>query len=146
MKKNSASIAAVVTCTLLISLGCGESSGSRHLQSIAANTTGMTQFQLTATGTFSASPTNVNPLPVAWYIISPSVDYQAGPVAYTLTSQPYSTPCKTGFTAVAIAPQSPSAATSGTIPNKVWLDLAVAQTTTVEGGFIASPGQQIFCP
>lgn len=145
MEKIPASIVPVVLCTLLVSLGCGGGS-RRQLQSISTQATGNTQLEITASGTFNASPTSVSPLAVAWYTISPSVDYQGGPVAYTLTSQPYSTPCKTGFSAVAISPQSPSAAATGTIPNKVWLDLAVAQTTTSEGGFIASPAQIIFCP
>ena len=129
---------------LLLALGC--SGGNRQLQSITANSTGMTQFQLTATGIFSASPKTITPLPVAWYVVAANVNYQGGPVAYTLTSQAFSTPCQTGATAVAIAPQSPSAQSSGVIANKIWLDLAVSHTTNSEGGFVASLPVTIFCP
>ena len=145
MERNRASlVVATLFALLLLALGCG--SGNRQLQSITAKANGMTQFQLTATGAFNASPESVTPLPVAWYVVAANVDFRGGPVSYTLTSQPFSTQCLTGSTAVAIAPQSSSAPTSGTISNKVWLDLAVSHTTTSEGGFLASPPVNIFCP
>lgn len=145
MERTLVSIAAPLMLSLLLMLGCGGSSG-RQLQSIIANSAGMTQIQITATGAFSASPTSVSPLPVAWYI-PVAIDPPGGPVAYTLSSQPYSTPCQNGVPGVvAIAPRNPNAPTTGTIPEQVWADLVVNHTTTSEGGFIASSPQPIPCP
>jgi len=146
MGKTPILIAASILLTLLSTLGCGSGSGNRQLQSITDNATGMTQIQLTATGAFSASPKSVTPLPVAWYVTPAVLDPPVGSVAYTLSSQPFSTACQTGGVAVAVAPQSPSAPTTGTIPSQVWIDLVVRHTTTSEGGFVASLPQNIFCP
>jgi hypothetical protein len=145
MEKTPVLIAAPALVSVLLMLGCGGASG-RQLQSITANATGMTQIQITATGAFSASPTNVSPLPVAWYV-PVAIDPPGGPVAYTLSSQPYSIPCQNaGADVVAIAPMNPNAPKTGTIPEQVWIDLVINRTTTSEGGFIASPPHPIACP
>lgn len=61
----------VVAFTLFLStLGCGS---HRQVQSIKTQSSGMTQFQFTATGTFSTSPTSVTPLAVDWYVIPGNV-------------------------------------------------------------------------
>ena len=142
MKKSSApTISTLLVCFVLaVTLGCG--SGSRQLQSIATNSQGMTQFQLTATGTFSGSPTTVNPLPVAWFVVGQAPP----PEAYTLTSQPFETTCQSLAVVIAIAPTKPAAPSSGTIPSQVFQDLVVAHTTQSEGGFVASSPQNIACP
>jgi hypothetical protein len=144
MEKCTVPIAASILLVLLFMLGCAGS--GRHLQSISVNATGMTQIQLTATGTFTVSPTSVAPLPVAWYV-PVTIDPPGGPIAYTLSSEPYSTPCVNGMPGiVAIAPRNPNAPATGTIPEQVWRDLVVSHTTTSEGGFIASSPQPIACP
>src|SRR5580700_4979600 len=62
-------------------LSCGS---SRQLQSITVSqTTSGTQATFVATGTFSAAPTTVTPLPVSWYV-------GAVGAQYTLTTQPFS--------------------------------------------------------
>jgi hypothetical protein len=91
-------------------LSCGS---SRQLQSITiSQTTSGTQTSFVATGTFSAPPTTVTPLPVSWYV---------GVVGaqYTLTTQPFSAtndcldPAVTLL--VAIAPADPNAPSSGSV-------------------------------
>jgi hypothetical protein len=142
MAMSSASIRPILTVSLflLTALGCGSS--NRQLQSIATAGVGMIQFQFTAVGTFSMSPTTVNSLPVSWYLVSQSPP----PANYTLTSQPFVTQCQTFAVVVAVAPTNPNAPTSGTIPNQVFQDLVIAHTTTSEGGFVASTPQNIACP
>jgi hypothetical protein len=144
MTKTWAPMIGTLCFSLLLSatLGCGSSgSGNRQLQSIAVNGTGMIQLQFTATGTFSASPTTVSPLPVSWYVVNPTPDGEA----YALTSQPFQSMCQNA-TLVAVAPADPKAPASGTIPSQVFQDLVIAHTTTVEGGFVASGPQYMACP
>lgn len=92
-------------------LSCGGS--SRRLQSITVSqTTNGTQSTFVATGTFSAPPTTVTPLPVSWYV---------GPVGaqYTLTTQPFSAINDCLDPAIvplfAIAPADPNAPSSGSV-------------------------------
>jgi hypothetical protein len=114
MKKSSAPLFALSTWLLLsATLGCGSS--NRQLQSIATNSQGMTQFQLTATGTFSASPTTVSPLPVAWFQVGQTF---FPPFTYKLTSQPLVTGCPTLAAVIAIAPTNPKAPSTGTLPEQ----------------------------
>jgi hypothetical protein len=142
MKKSSAPLFALSTWLLLsATLGCGSS--NRQLQSIATNSQGMTQFPLTATGTFSASPTTVSPLPVAWFQVGQTL---LPPFTYKLTSQPLVTGCPTLAAVIAIAPTNPKAPSTGTLPEQVFEDLVLAHTTTSEGGFVASTPQNIACP
>ena len=143
LAKSWAPIIATLSASLFLAttLGCGSRSSSRQLRSITLNGTGMIQFQFTATGTFNASPTTVNPLPVSWYV----VDLNPSGVAYTLTSQPFQVSCQNSLL-IAVAPMDPKAASSGTIPSQVYQDLVVAHTTTAEGGFIASSPQFLACP
>jgi len=67
---------------------CGGDPSGRNLQSITiASTANGNQIQFVATGTFSAPPTTVTPLPVDWsngYLSPPP----PGDVQYTLTTQP----------------------------------------------------------
>jgi hypothetical protein len=99
-----------------LTLGCGAS--GRHLQSISLTqtvTNNGEQVQFVATGTFSAPPTTVSPLPVDWtngLMAPPPPIYN-----YTLTTQPYLVNCTlTGPEipqVVAFAPPDPNAPTSG---------------------------------
>jgi hypothetical protein len=127
---------------LVAALGCGRG-GNRQLQSIAANASGMIQFQISATGTFTASPASVNPLPVSWYVIPAGED---PPFSYSLTSQPFTTGCQTGSQVIALAPTNPGAATTGPIPTQVFEDLVTNHTTRSEGGFVVSQPLGIPCP
>jgi hypothetical protein len=69
-----------------LTLACGGSS-NRHLQSIAIKEVANGQeIQFVATGTFSAAPTTVSPLPVFW-------SYAPPPGQYTLTTQPFTFQC-----------------------------------------------------
>lgn len=94
-------------------LSCGS---SRQLQSITiSQTTSGTQTTFVATGTFSAPPTTVTPLPVSWYV-------GAVGAQYTLTTQPFSVSNVCPPVAnpavgllVAIAPTDPNAPNSGSV-------------------------------
>jgi hypothetical protein len=99
------------------SLTCG--STGRHLQSITiSKTANGTQIEFGAGGTFSSSPTTVNPLAVAW-----SMGMFAPPpkhYTYTLSAQLFVVDCTaTGSGPVvvsAVAPLNPNAPSSGTLP------------------------------
>lgn len=93
-------------------LSCGS---GRQLQSITINslveTGNADQLELLATGTFSAPPTTVTPLPVFWSIDLP-------PGQYTLTTQPFVIQCSPGGYLgpfIAMAPADPNAPSSGSI-------------------------------
>jgi len=98
-------------------LSCGSS--GRHLQSITLTQTAINngqEDQFVATGTFSAPPITVTPLPVDWtngLMAPPPPTY-----TYTLTTQPYVVNCTTvgpeALPVVAFAPPDPNAPTSGT--------------------------------
>jgi len=133
--------AQAVVVLLAGALSCGGS--NRQLQSITTNHSGITQLQFTATGTFSTSPASVSSLPVFWWT-GPAILHP--PYAYTLSSQPYNVACQTGDSVIAIAPTSPNAPTSGTIPGQVFEVLVSTQTGAQEGGFVASAPQSISCP
>ena len=143
MEKIARPIIAARCAALLLSvtLGCGSS--NRQLQSITTSSTGMIQFEFTAAGAFSGSPTSVNHLPVGWYVI-PAVEDP--PFGYTLTRQAFATSCQTGALVIALAPTNPNAPSSGVIPTQVFEDLVLAHTTTSEDGFAASSPQIIPCP
>jgi hypothetical protein len=129
------------TC-LLVVLGitaCG--SGSRQLQSITISSGGNISMQYTATGTFNKAPTAVSPLPVSWYVVnsaaSPAITEPT--YGYVLTTEPYSlSPCVLTDTVVALAPVNPIAPSSGALPDKVYQDLVVNHTVSMEGGFVAA--------
>jgi hypothetical protein len=94
-----------------ITLACGGS--NRQLQSITINgVTNGQQIQYTATGTFSASPTTVSPLPISWSFAPP-------PPQYTLTTQPFVFHCEVAgpyaSPLIAMAPSDPNAPSSGSI-------------------------------
>jgi hypothetical protein len=99
-----------------LTLACGSS--NRHLQSITIKAVpNGQQIQFVATGTFSASPTTVSPLPVSW-----SVGLFAPPphtLQYTLTTQPFTFQCNGaapfGGPVVALAPADPNAPSSGSM-------------------------------
>jgi hypothetical protein len=99
----------------LFTMGCG-SSHSRQLQSITiTKTANGQQIQFVATGTFSAPPTTVTPLPVDWTLglmAPPPLTYD-----YTLTTQPYLYDCANAgaysLPVVAFAPTDPNAPASG---------------------------------
>ena len=96
---------------------CGSS--SRHLQSITiSSTVNGQQVQFIATGTFSAPPTTVTPLPVSDWGIGPFAPPPEN-VQYTLTTQPFVFDC-TGsgpyLPVSALAPSNPNAPTTGSLP------------------------------
>ncbi len=101
---------ALLMLAALVTLACGSGSANgRQLQSISiAETVTGQQVQLVATGTFSAPPTTVTPLPVMWFSDLP-------PGQYTLTTQPYVVQCGYPPTIYAIAPANPNAPSSGSI-------------------------------
>ncbi len=101
-----------------LTLSCGTSNG-RHLESITLTQTTIEngeEEQFIATGTFSAPPTTVTPLPVDWtnQLMAPPPPYYT----YTLTTQPYVVNCSVvgpeTIPVVAYAPPDPNAPTSGT--------------------------------
>jgi hypothetical protein len=98
-----------VTC---LTLACGSVS-NRQLQSIAINeVVNGQQIQFVATGTFSAAPITVSPLPVNWSLAPP-------PRQYTLTTQPFAFHCNNAgpyaSPVVAMAPSDPNARSTGSI-------------------------------
>ncbi len=100
--------------SLILACGSGSSSNNRQLQAITINEVANgQQVQFTATGTFSASPTTVSPLPVSWSLDLP-------PREYTLTTEPYTfLQCESAgpyfLPIVAVAPVDPNAPSSGSI-------------------------------
>jgi hypothetical protein len=106
-----------------LTLACGSSNNSmgsnRQLQSISIQSTvSGNQVLFTATGTFSAPPITVSPLPVGVW----SIGFFSPPppnLTYTLTTQPFVLGCDTiapGSTVDALAPSDPNAPTTGTLP------------------------------
>jgi hypothetical protein len=95
-----------------LAVSCGSS--SRHLQSITISGVASSgQIQFVATGSFSAAPTTVTPLPVNWSLAETTP-------GYTLTTQPFVVPCNTMGPAplgpvTAMAPADPHAPSSGPI-------------------------------
>jgi hypothetical protein len=102
---------------VLLTLSCGSSNTSRQLQSISISRSVVgTRIQFVATGTYSAPPITVTPLPVDWTLglmAPPPPQY-----SYTLTTQPYVVNCSgvepEGLPLVAFAPPDPDAPSSGT--------------------------------
>lgn len=120
-----------VVCVVFSGLGCG-SGGGRQLQSIAIHSTANAQLiQFTATGTFSAPPTTVDPLPVNWsfgLFAPPPQNFQ-----YALSGQPYVLHCTAGGVngraqISAFAPRDPSAPMAGTMPFTQGVTAATAFT------------------
>jgi hypothetical protein len=111
MSRLSISILLLLSAACL-TLACG-SGNNRQLQSITINSTvSGQQVQFTATGTFSSSPTTVNPLPVSW-------SYSPPPGEYNLTTQPFVFNCAQPAAPgpiVACAPTNASAPSSGRLP------------------------------
>lgn len=107
-----------------LTLACGSS--TRQLQSITVNAVANgQQIQFVATGTFSASPTTVSPLPVSWSFAPP-------PPQYTLTTQPFTFQCD--FTGsypsplIAWAPSNPHASNSGSMSGTKMITASVQIT------------------
>ena len=100
--------------SLILACGSSTSSSNRQLQSITINEVANgQQVQFTATGTFSAPPTTVSPLPVSWSLDLP-------PREYTLTTEPYTfLQCESAgpyfLPIVAVAPVDPNAPSTGSI-------------------------------
>ncbi len=104
-----------------LTLACGSGSG-RQLQSITLTGTWIsnTQFELVATGHFSAAPTTVTPLPVFWSL-------QPSPTQYTLSTQPYVTQCAPlQASLTAWAPVNPNAPSSGMLSSTKMLSVSYA--------------------
>ncbi|HME36181.1 MAG TPA: hypothetical protein VKF84_13170 [Candidatus Sulfotelmatobacter sp.] len=136
MRKASVLLLLLVVASLILS--CGSGSG-RHLQSITLTQTAINNGkddQFIATGTFSAPPTTVTPLPVDWtngLMAPPPPTY-----SYTLTTQPYVVNCTTvgpeAPTVVAFAPPDPNAPTSGT--SKIVVTAAAMPACLPGGQFV----------
>ena len=129
-----------ITSLLLLALtSCG--TGNRQLESIIISPGGNISMHYTASGTFNKAPATVSPLPVSWYVVNSAVSPEVigQEYGYTLTTEPYSlSPCALTDTVVALAPMNPNAPTTGTVPSKVYQDLVVTHTVSVEGGFVAA--------
>jgi hypothetical protein len=106
-----------------LSLACGSSNNSmgnnRQLQSISIQSTvSGNQVLFTATGTFSAPPTTVSPLPVGVWGIGPFAPPPQS-LTYTLTTQPFVFDCNgsaPGLPVTALAPSDPNAPATGSLP------------------------------
>jgi hypothetical protein len=101
-----------------LTVACGSGS-NRQLQSITIHSTVSGQQVLfTATGTFSAPPTTVSPLPVSDWGIGPFAP-PPGNVQYILTTQPFVFDCSGPgpyLPVSTLAPSDPNAPTTGTLP------------------------------
>jgi len=107
MKKLPVFIVLLLAASLILSCG----NNGRQLQSISiAQTVNGEEIQFVATGTFSAAPITVTPLPVWWTFAPPG-----GP--YTLTTQPFVLQCTVSgpypSPIIAWAPADPNAPSSG---------------------------------
>lgn len=93
------------------SCGSGNPNSNRQLLkiSVAPNPDLIAPTSYIATGTYSAPPITVAPLPVFWYSIDPPDGYQLTPTPYVACNLPH------GSTVTAIAPVNPNAPTSGPI-------------------------------
>lgn len=106
----------LISALLALSLSCGTGT-HRYLESITINSTANgQQISFVATGTFTAPPNTVTPLPVSW-----TLGLMAPPpetFTYALTTQPYVYDCANAGSAnlpvVAFAPINPNAPSSGT--------------------------------
>jgi hypothetical protein len=112
-----------------LTLACGSSSSNRQLQSITIHSTvSGQQVQFIATGTFSAPPTTVSPLPVSDWGIGPFAPPPEN-VQYTLTTQPFVFDC-TGsgpyLPVSTLAPSDPNAPTNGSLPFSKMITAAAA--------------------
>jgi hypothetical protein len=108
-----------------LALSCGSGSG-RQLQSITiSQTVSGQQIQFVATGTFSAAPITVTPLPVFWSLAPP-------PAQYTLTTQPFVLQCAVSgpypSPIIAWAPANPTSPSSGSMSRT---RMIVASTSAV---------------
>lgn len=113
-----AGLAILLAVTAVIALSCGGTNSNRILQSIAISPSSVTaqngHAQFVTTGTFSASPVTVTPLPVNWS--GPALPMSSNPVACTpndcpgIDSQGLATCGQTwtgSFTITASAPRDP---------------------------------------
>ena len=106
----------LILFVISVSLSCGTGT-HRYLESInISSTANGQQISFVATGTFTAPPTTVTPLPVDW-----TLGLMAPPpqeFTYTLTTQPYVFNCANAgaenLPVVAFAPINPDAPNSGT--------------------------------
>ncbi|HEV2399068.1 MAG TPA: hypothetical protein VGS27_19135 [Candidatus Sulfotelmatobacter sp.] len=117
--RTSSLLLAIVFVLALLTVSCGStSSGGRQLQSISISQVAVgTHIQFVATGTFSASPMTVSPLPADWMLGIPAPPPKQW--TYTLTDQPYVYDCGNVAPSqpgqvTAIAPKDPNAPSSGT--------------------------------
>jgi hypothetical protein len=144
----SREIAPFLAIPLLLAIASCGGSANRQLVSISISpTTGSGAASYTATGTFTASPVTVTPLPVSWFIMGPGIDPPGA--AYNLTSGKYA-PARciqvqgiqpATYTVIGLAPASPNAPSTGSMPNQVFDDLVIARTTSAEAGFVAATAQ-----
>ena len=114
----------------LFTFSCGSSSSGRRLQSISVSqTVNGQQIQFVATGTFSAPPTTVTPLPVDWMLEIPAPPPKEW--TYTLTNEPYVYDCANmnpvnPGQVTAIAPVDPNAPAQGTTTKVVTGSVALS--------------------
>jgi hypothetical protein len=100
----------LILCVTSLTLACGSS--NRQLQSITIDEVANgQQIQFTATGTFSASPTTVSPLPVSWSF-APAARVHPDDPAFHFPVRgygPYPSPL------IALAPAGANASSSGSV-------------------------------
>jgi hypothetical protein len=110
----------VLLSAAYLTLACGSSASDRQLQSITINAAVEGDvFEFVATGTFSASPVTVSPLPVSWSFAPP-------PGEYTLTAQPFTVQCPVPSPVIAMAPSDPNAPSSGSTSAVVMISQSAA--------------------
>jgi hypothetical protein len=123
---NRFSVLLILVATVL-TLSCG--SGGRQLQSITiSQTVNGQQIQFTATGTFSAAPITVSPLPVTWGV-GPFAPPPPGNLGYQLSTQPFQFDCTVSgpsLPVLAWAPPDPNAPSSGSWPFKQMITSSAA--------------------
>lgn len=113
----------------------------RVLESITVNAvSSLSGTTYTATGHFSAAPTTVNDLPVAWYQTGPVLDPGPKYLPYSLTAAPFKGICPGGPVqsyVVAYAPADPTAPATGSILFTDFVTLVEDHTVTQLDGFVA---------
>ncbi len=144
----SKEIAPFLAFPLLLAIASCGGSANRQLASISISpATGSGAASYTATGTFTASPVTVTPLPVSWFIMGPGID-PPGP-GYNISSGKYApTRCiqvqgiqPATYTVIGLAPANPAAPGTGSMSNQAFEDLVIAHTTSAEAGFVAATAQ-----
>jgi len=132
-------LCALAFSALLTLTSCG-GGPPRVLESITIDAaTSLSGTTFTATGHYSAAPTTVNDIAVAWFQTGPVID----PVKtwnFTMTTAGFRGACGGGpaqFYVVAYAPVNPNAPAKGSMPFSVFTTLVEQHSVAQEDGFVA---------